>query len=1111
MKYVSKYKKKRQFHPKALLLPGLITVFTLVAILCYSLEQMTGNSVPGDSAHQQAEGLVFTEVCTKNDTILADNSGSYRDYIEVYNSGADTNLKGYYLTDGHGKSNPFGELPLAAGDYYVFFLDKELTGFSLGANGGDCVQLVAPDGKVAAQANTVAMTANQVMLHTASGYVVSDKATPGFANDEAGLKAFREGAENQNPILRISEVLTENASSLPDAHGYFRDVVELYNGSTEPVNLADYYLSDSLTQRFRYRMPQMILEPDSYVVIFCDDKNYIGENGEIHANFGLSNGDKLCLTGKDGSYSVLPVQFPGDDVSVSFHADGSYQASSVSLGYPNDEDGVAAFAQSRQDDAASIVISEVLLSSSKVPYYGGFYDVIEVRNRSDKTVSTAGWYLSDGSDPYHYTLPVQELAPGACIVVQCGRDTTGFSLSRRDTLRLFTPELKWASQVLCANAEEGKSILRMESSGDAFYTSGEVSLGYDNNAAGVQAYEHARISGGLIISELMSANSSFLKGPYGDTCDWVELYNGSQETVQLSGYSLSDDSGEPGKYPLPDKALEPGKYIVILLSNKPETVKRGYSHLPFTISSQGDYLYLSNAEGVTDHVIIPALGTDAAYGRAPGSGSFTVLAEATPGSGNAKAVDLSAIPQAVTPQGVYNDVKNLSVQLSGNGTIYYTTDSTKPTRSSAKYTGPISISKTTVIRAICCEDGKLPSQVLDLTYLVNENDQLPAISVVTDPDNLWDYYTGIYVDGPNGGGVYPYKGSNYWQPWERQATTSLFEKDGTGFSAPCGISIFGQYSRAQEMKSFGCAFRDMYGMGALDYKVFGEEGLGRYEALIFRCSGQDAKEARMRDTLITSLVAEQTDVPVQKYRPAVLYLNGEYWGVYYIRERANENFVAGNFETDVKDVVLTSANGTDSAEYKALISYVRNHDLSVQEYYNYVCSQINVEEYTDYIIAQMYIGNTDNGNIKYFKTPDHKWTWVLYDTDFSFRESAYNAVKDHLNPEGTGHANGISNVLIRSLLKNDAYRDMFIRRMAWQFNNIWTEENVYAKVAEFETMIGKDMEKDCARWNLRYSGWKDSVDGIRAFARRRRVNFPQYVQSQFELSTAQMREYGFPV
>lgn len=1111
MRYVSKYKKKRQLKLPSLLTVTLIAGLVLAVVLSVSLEQLIEHNVPGDSFYQQADGLVFSEICTKNDTIIADNSGSCRDYVEVYNGGSDTNLKGYYLTNGSKKSDPLGDLPLAAGDYYILFLDKDLTGFSLGSSGGDCIQLVAPNGKIAVQATTVALEQDQVMVSSASGYVVTDKATPGFPNDEAGLRAFQEGSENHNPVLLISEILSENTSSLPDELGNFRDAVELHNSGTEPIYLGEYFLSDSLESRFRYRLPNIMLEPNAYVVIFCDGMNYIGENGEIHANFGLSSRDKLCLTGKDGSYIFLCVQFPGDDISISLNSAGEYQTSSVSLGYPNDEAGAAAFAESRKDPYAPIVISEVLLSSSNVPYQGGLNDVIEIQNRSDTAVSTAGWYLSDGDDPYHFPLPAQELAPGACIVVQCARETTGFSLSQRDTLRLLTPGCKWASQVLCANAEEGKSIVQVETAGETMYIPGEVSIGYPNNTDGAQAYGQESLPSGLLISELMSANNSFLKGPYGDTCDWIELYNGSEQTIQLGGYSFSDNSGELGRYPLPDKALEPGKYMVILLTNKPETVKSGYSYLPFTISSQGDYLYLSDGQKIVDYAIIPALGTDMAYGRAPGAGSFTALSKATPGSSNGDAVSVSAVPQAITAQGVYNEINTLSVQLSGNGTIYYTTDSTRPTTSSPKYTGAISISKTTVIRAICCEEGKLPSQVLDLTYLINENDQLPAVSVVTDPDNLWDYYTGIYVDGPNGGGAYPYKGANYWQPWERQATVSLYEKDGTGFSVPCGISIFGQYSRAEKMKSLALAFRDVYGMGALDYKVFGDEGLSRYEALILRCSGQDVRQARMRDALITSLVADYTDVAVQKYRPVVVYLNGEFWGVYYIRERANENYVAGNFNTNVQDVTLAEANGNTSTAYKELISYVKTHDLSVKENYDYVCSQINAEEYMDYIIAQMYIGNTDNGNIKFFKTPEHKWTWILYDTDYSLLNANYNAVKDHLNPAGTGHANGISNVLIRSLLENAEFKDAFIRRMAWQFNNIWTEEVIFARVAEFEAMIGQDMVKDCARWNLSYSGWQSHVEGIRAFVRQRNINFPQYVQRQFELSAAQMREYGFNV
>ena len=1106
MKYASKYKKKRRIKAKAFLAPALLAVLIVACIILYALEQSSGAGAQYPSG-DTATGLVFSEICTKNDTIIADNDGSYRDYVEIYNGGGDTNLQGCFLTDGNSASKPLGDIPLVSGAYYVLFLDKELTGFSLSATGGDPVQLKAPGGKIITQANTVPLGPDQVMLYDGTGYTVSDQATPGFSNDAQGLQAFREGVENKNPTLLISEVLSENASSLPDAYGQFRDAVELYNSGNEPVYLGEYFLSDSLEMRFRYRLPNIMVEAGEYVVIFCDGRNEVTQSGEIHANFGLSSRDKLCLTGKDGSYTFLSIQFPGEDISMSLNAEGGYQASSVSLGYPNDEAGVSAFAASREDATAALVISEVLLSSAKVPYQGSFCDVVEITNRSAETVSTAGWYLSDGGDPTHFELPHMELAPGECLVVNCSRETTGFALSQRDTLRLLTPEQKWASQVLCANAEDGKSLVWL----DTAYAPGAVSVGYPNTGDGAGAYEQERLPSGLIISELMSANSSLLKGPYGDTCDWVELYNSSNETIQLSQYSLSDDSNESGKYPLPDKALAPGQHYVILLSTKPEAVRRGYEYLPMNISSQGDFLYLSNAQNIVDYVAIPALGTDNAYGRAPSAGSFTVLSSATPGSGNASAVALSAMPRAVTPQGVYENVSAVTVELSGKGTIYYTTDSTKPTRSSAKYTTPLQISETTVIRAICCEDGKQPSAVLDLTYLVNENDRLPAISMVTDPDNLWDYYTGIYVDGPGGGGVFPYKGSNYWQPWERQATVSLFEKDGTGFSAPCGISIFGQYSRAEKMKSFACAFRDVYGMGSLDYRVFGDEGLGSYEALIFRCSGQDVRQARMRDTLVTSLVADYTDVPVQKYRPAVLYINGEFWGVYYIREKANENYVAGNFNVAVENVVLTSANGTSSKEYKELISYVRNHDLSVQEHYDYVCSQVDIAEYMDYIIAQMYIGNTDNGNIKFFKTPEHKWTWVLYDTDFSLREAGYNAVKDHLNPEGTGHANGISNVLIRSLLENAQFKDAFIRQMAWQFNNIWTEASVFGRIAEFEEMIGHDMKKDCARWNLSYSGWQSNVEDIRSFVRRRNINFPGYVQRQFGLSTAQMREYGFPV
>jgi len=1054
---------------------------------------------------EKAKNLVFSEICTKNEGIIADNDGRYRDYIELYNGGEDINLQGYYITDGGAKSKPFGDMPLPKGTYCLLFLDKELTGFSLKATGGECVSLMDAAGRIVAQATTMPMAADQVMLYTPSDYVVSSTATPGFSNDKTGVQAFEQGTKCENPILLISEMLTENKSSLPDDAGRFSDVVELYNGGTEPLYLGDYCLSDSQDARFRYRLPSRTLEAGAYAVIYCDGENYIGENGEIHANFALSQGDTLCLTDREGGYVCVPVQFPGEDTSLSRNSDGKYEKASVSLGYANDETGAASFAASRMDNTAELVVSEVLLSASQVPYQGSFVDAVEIWNRTDKAVDTANWYLSDGGDPYTFPLPQQKLKPGERLVVPCSRETTGFALSQGETLCLLSPNWKWASKVFCAGNQPGQSIQIVEQTGESTYTSGAVSLGYANTEAGTKFYEQDRMPDGLRISEVMSANQSYLKGPYGSTWDWVELYNGGNKAVNLKDYTFSTNADKINAHPLPDKTLAAGQYCVILLSDRSDSYPKGYGRLPANLSADGDGVYLSRGGEVVDYAIVPALPTDIAYGRATGNTAFSCLIP-TPEASNGAQAPLSETPQAVTAQGTYE--ADVQVTLSGKGNIYYTTDCTVPTAESTLYTGPIHLTKTTVIRAISCEAGKLPSQIADLTYVVKEGHALPVVSLVTTPDNLWDYHTGIYVEGPNASATSPHWGANYHQNWEKTATVSLFEKDGTGFSEPCGISIFGAYSRALPMKAFDIAFRDYYGAGSLNYPLFGEKGLDRYENFILRCSGQDAQVARMRDVLMTSLVADQTTVAVQKYRPVVLYLNGEFWGVYYIREKANENYVAGNYNAKAEDVSLTEFNG--NTEYKKLVDYAHTHDLTQQEHYDYVCAQMDVENYIDFMVAQMYIANTDIDNIKFFKTSDLKWTWLFYDTDLAFSSSGYDTVKDYTNPSGTGGGGALSTKLINALLKNSTFRDAFIRRIAWQMNNIWSVENVTARVNELEGLIAEDMKRDCQKWGRSYTGWQGSVDFLRKFPQVRNQKLPTFVQSYFGLTDQQMREYGFP-
>ena len=189
-----------------------------------------------------------------------------------------------------------------------------------------------------------------------------------------------------------------------------------------------------------------------------------------------------------------------------------------------------------------------------------------------------------------------------------------------------------------------------------------------------------------------------------------------------------------------------------------------------------------------------------------GEAKFSRLHSATPGEANSAAAEKCAMPSAVTAQGCYDDIEYLDVELSGNGDIYYTTNNTYPGVNATLYTGPIRVTETTIIRAVCRELGKENSDVLNLSYIINEYDTLPVVTVVTDPENLWDDGIGIYVPGPNADTVWPFFGANYWMDWERPACVSLFETNGGGFSANCGIKIFGGYTVYMLKKSL--AFLD---------------------------------------------------------------------------------------------------------------------------------------------------------------------------------------------------------------------------------------------------------------------------------------------------------------
>ncbi len=199
----------------------------------------------------------------------------------------------------------------------------------------------------------------------------------------------------------------------------------------------------------------------------------------------------------------------------------------------------------------------------------------------------------------------------------------------------------------------------------------------------------------------------------------------------------------------------------------------------------------------------------------------------------------------------------------------------------------------------------------------------------------------------------------------------------------------------------------------------------------------------MRDALMTGLVTD-LDLDLQAYRPSVVYINGEYWGIHNIREKINEHFLESNCGIDADHIDILECNasvveGSDE-HYLAMIDYIETHDMSDTGNYTYIGNTNGNPNFITYEIAEIFFNNTDwpRNNIKFWRpqTADGKWRWILYDTDFGFgyyfmEEEYYaeNTLEWATDPNSTEIGNPPwSTFLLRSLLENQSFRYDFINR-----------------------------------------------------------------------------------
>jgi hypothetical protein len=944
----------------------------------------------------------------------------------------------------------------------------------------------------------------------------------------------------QQPSVHIHEVMASNQTTLTDEDGDYSDWIELYNPSDSVVALHGFGLSDDHRDPYAWVLPDVSLAAGESLVIFASGKERMDPAGRLHTSFRLKpGGDEVVLTDRSGVVTDQ-VEIPKlpPDISLGRHphtADLWQVFHRPTPGQLNGEDGwLNPFDGTLGGPNSEVRITEVLTRNrtSLLDEDGDSSDWIELHNSSDQALDLTAFSLSDDmSRPHKWRLPRLVLDPGEYIIVfASGKDRrvrdselhTSFELSEDETLLLANPMGRVVDLVQLGTAFADRSTGRASADSGSWLYFPEPTPGGPNLTEGFEDLSQAPWRGAetLRITEALANNRQTLRDEFRQYSDWIEIHNITEKAIELEGVGLSDDTGNPYRWTFPQTKLGADQRLIVFLSGTDCAEARCQKlHAPFKLSNLGETLQLTSADGrILDRFDPGRTTVDVSSGVLPEEPRVRVFfTKPTPGRPNhgpsfhgyVRSPDIRFLPSG-TP-----DTQQVTIESATTGSVIrYTLDGSAPHIRSKRYTEPFTVSTSQPIRARAWRDDLLPSVIETRTVLFEASQHtLPIVALSVDPAAMFDPDTGIHSLGPNADEVSPYKGANYWKAWEVPIHLELYEAEQKlGLEMDLGLRIFGAYSRAMPKKSFRIISREEYGDNTIDYPLLVDKAYTQFESFVLRTSGQDAGSTRFRDVFLTQLIRE-SGVDYQGYRTVVLYINGQYWGIYNIREKINPEMMVRAHGGDADQISILRANGFadhgSARDYLKLIDYVERHDLSKDEHYLHVQSLMDVENFAQYWIFQMFISNADNGNIRFWKeeTSEGRWRWLLYDLDWAWRYVEPDTVAFATNPKGTGANKAFRTVLLRSLLSNDDFRDMFLRLCGKHLRETFAPDRTLALIDTLTKEIESEIPRDHSRWPDSFRDWNHQVEMMRTFATARPDRFRAHLQRYFQLSEADMIRY----
>ena len=622
----------------------------------------------------------------------------------------------------------------------------------------------------------------------------------------------------------------------------------------------------------------------------------------------------------------------------------------------------------------------------------------------------------------------------------------------------------------------------------------------------------------IIINEYSAANYDDFNDNYGQNEDWFELYNTSGTAINLNGYYVSDKNNNLTKWQFTsDVNINPNEHLVVFCSGRDE-INGGNIHTSFKLhqTKGNEWIILTDPDGitVTDSVFIKPCLTNSSRGKLnytdDSKGVFTTPSPGAINSGGY--IDYSSTPSFAPIAGIHAGPINVSITAQADETIFYTIDGSMPDNTDIQYTGPIALNNTTVLKAVAYSNNPdiLPSFMEYGTYFIDVSHSIKILSV-----------SGRESDNPNNPELYELiAGGNQVEPF---GTFEIYNPDGSLFDKARGeFNEHGNDSWAYQQRGFDYITRDQFGYNyAIKGEVFNDNDRDRFQRFIVKCAANDnypfsygSSGAHIRDAYVQSLSqVAKLRLDERSHESCVMYLNGEYWGVYELREKVDDlDYTDIHYDQDSVaylktwggtwvDVLTDGQNPNDvENSWDDIRNYITGNDMSIQANYEYAKDRYNVGSLIDYFILNSYTVNADwlNWNTSWWKGLNEdgdkkKWRYSLWDMDNTFDHGAnYTGIPndgpdaDPCDPESLGNIGGQGHIPIwNALIENEEFFDDYINRWSNLSNSYLSCEFMIAHLDSLIGIIEPEMQDQIDTWGGTYNEWMDNVNDMKEFMNER--------------------------